>query len=139
VSEANKQLVRRWFEEVWNQQREGAIDAMFNPEGKSHGFPEEDSVLIGPEDFKSIHRSFRGAFPDVHVTVEDLIAEGDKVAVRWRVDMTHRGDHLGFPATGKRVSMNGSSIVIVKDGKIDEGWNFMDMGNLFVRLREPAG
>jgi steroid delta-isomerase-like uncharacterized protein len=138
MSEANKQLVRRWFEEVWNQQRESAIDAMFSPEGKSHGFPEEDSVLIGPEDFKSIHRSFRGAFPDVHVTVEDLVAEGDKVAVRWKAEMTHRGDHLGFAATGKRASMNGASFVVVKDGKIDEGWNFMDMGSLFARLREQV-
>ena len=138
MSEANKQLVRRWFDEVWNQQRESSIDAMLSPEGNVHGFPQEDSVLIGPEDFKSIHRSFRGAFPDVHVTVEDVIAEGDKVAVRWKVDMTHRGDHLGFAPTGKKVAMNGSSIVVIKDGKIQDAWNFMDMGNLFVRLRESA-
>ena len=138
MSEANKQLVQRWFEEVWNQKSESAIDAMFSSEGESHGFPQEDSVLVGPEDFKTIHRSFRGAFPDLHITVEDAIAEGDKVAVRWTVTATHRGDHLGFAATGKGIGMNGSSIVVIKDGKIHDAWNFMDMGGLFARLREPS-
>jgi steroid delta-isomerase-like uncharacterized protein len=138
MSEENKQLVRRWFEEVWNQKSEGAIDAMLSPEGKAHGFPQEDSVLVGPEDFKTIHRSFLGAFPDLHIAIEDAIAEGDKVAVRWTVTATHRGDHLGFAATGKRIGLNGSSIVVIKDGKIHDAWNFMDMGGLFARLTESA-
>ena len=67
MSEANKLLIQRWFDEVWNQQSESAIDAMFHPQGKSHGFPDMDSVLVGPEAFKTVHRSFCGAFPDLHV------------------------------------------------------------------------
>ena len=74
--EENKQLVRRWFEEVWNQKREDAIDAMYYREGKAHGFPDAQSVLVGPEEFKKVHRTFLGAFPDVQVKIEDLKATG---------------------------------------------------------------
>jgi predicted ester cyclase len=94
MSEANKLLLRRWFEQVWNQKSEAAIDQMFGTDGKSHGFPDADSLLVGPEAFKAVHRVFCGAFPDLHVEVEDVVAEGDRVAVRWRVTMTHLGDHL---------------------------------------------
>ena len=134
MSEANKQLMRRWFEQVWNQKNEAAIDEMFSSEGLSHGFPEPDSVLHGPEGFKEIHRAFCGAFPDVHVTIEDVIAEGDKVLVRWHVAVTHLGDHLGMPATGKKASFPGASFDVIKDGKIVAGWNYMDMGQLYKQL-----
>jgi predicted ester cyclase len=135
--EANKQLVRRWFEEVWNQQSEAAIDAMFSPGGKSHGFPEPDSVLVGPEAFKPVHRSFCGAFPDQKIILDDILAEGDRVATRWHVSMTHTGDHLGFPASNKKASMAGSSFMIVQGQYITEGWNQMDLGNLFRELQAP--
>jgi steroid delta-isomerase-like uncharacterized protein len=138
MSEANKQLAVRWFDEVWNQRSESAIDAMFSSEGKSHGFPQPDSVLIGPEAFKAIHRNFLGAFPDLHVTIEDLFSEGDKTAVRWRVDMTHTGDHLGFPASGKTAVLTGVSLFIANGQQILDGWNFMDNGALFQYLQAPS-
>ncbi len=135
MSEANKQLARRWFEEVWNQRKESAIEAMMTPGCRAHGLGVGDAALVGPEGFKTFHRSFCGAFPDLRVTVDDTIAEGDKVAIRWTATMTHLGDGLGFPASGKKVSMDGSTIAIVKDGKIDEGWNHMDITGLFVKLK----
>jgi steroid delta-isomerase-like uncharacterized protein len=135
MSEANKQLMKRWFEQVWNQQREAAIDEMFAADGKSHGLPEPDSVLEGPKDFKGLHRTFCGTFPDLHVTVEDVIAEGEHVAVRWSVTMTHLGDGLGFPATGKKVQLRGSSFDVIKDGKIVEGWNQTDMAAMIAILK----
>ena len=58
MSDANKLLLRRWFEQVWNQKSEAAIDEMFHPQGKSHGFPDADTVLVGPEPFKAVHRTF---------------------------------------------------------------------------------
>jgi len=134
MSEANKQLARRWFEEVWNQRKESAIDAMLTPGCRAHGLG-GDPALIGPEGFKTFHRSFCAAFPDLHVTVDDIIEEGDKVAIRWTSTMTHLGDGLGFPASGKKVSMDGSTILAIKDGKIDEGWNHMDITGLFAKLK----
>ena len=135
MSETNKLLIRRWFDEVWNHQSEAAIDAMFNAQGKSHGFPDMDAVLQGPEAFKSVHRNFCGAFPDLHVDVEEIISEGDHVAVRFQVNMTHKGDHLGFPATGKKVTLMGATFAIVKDGQIIDGWNYMDLGGLLQKLQ----
>jgi steroid delta-isomerase-like uncharacterized protein len=135
MSAANKLLMEDWFEKVWNQQNSAAIDAMFSADGRSHGFPQADSVLVGPEEFKAIHRNFCGAFPDLLVTVEDSIAEGDKVVTRWTATMTHLGDSLGIKATKKEVVLHGCTIAIVKDGMISEGWNFMDMGGMFATLR----
>jgi predicted ester cyclase len=108
---------------------------MMHKQGKSHGFPDASSVLVGPEPFKAVHRNFVGAFPDVRVDIEDIITEGDRVAVRWRASMTHHGDHLGFPATGKKDTLDGSSFVIVKGNQIIEGWNQMDLQGLMQRLQ----
>ena len=135
MSEANKLLLRRWFEQVWNQKSEAAIDEMFHKDGKSHGFPDADSVLAGPEAFKAVHRNFVWAFPDLHVDIQDILTEGDRVAVRWRVSMTHLGDHLGFPATSKKDFLEGSSFLIVKNNQVLEGWNQMDLTGLMQRLQ----
>jgi steroid delta-isomerase-like uncharacterized protein len=134
MSETNKQLARRWFEEVWNQRKESVIDELLTPACRAHGLG-GDAVLIGPEGFKTFHRSFCAAFPDLRVTVDDIIAEGDRVAIRWTATMTHLGDGLGFPASGKKVSLDGSTILTIKDGKIDEGWNHMDITGLFAKLK----
>jgi steroid delta-isomerase-like uncharacterized protein len=135
MSEANKQLTQRWYQEVWNQKNSDAIDAMFSPSGKSYGFPEPDSVLIGPSGFKAIHATFCGAFPDLHITLEDIICEGDRVAVRWSSTMTHLGHHLGFPASSKKAALSGSSFLNMQNGMIVEGWNFMEMHALMQSLK----
>lgn len=135
MSEANKELIRNWFERVWNQHSTAAIDELYVSDGQAHGFPQADSVLIGPDEFKTIHRNFCETFPDVRVTVDDVIAEGDKVAARWTATMTHLGDSLGIKATNRKVVLTGSTIAIIKDGMISEGWNFMDMGGLIAKLQ----
>ena len=133
--EQNKALAKRWFEEVWNRKEEEAIDRLFHSQGKCHGLPFPDSVLVGPEQFKEVHRNFCGAFPDLQIEVEDLIAEDNRVAVRWKCTMTHTGDHLGFPASGKKVVLTGSSMIVANGEQIEEGWNHMDLGALFASLK----
>ena len=88
MSEANKALVRRWFEEVWNQGREKTIDELFAADGVAHGLGDTEADTRGPEGFKPFFRNLRGSFPDLHMTVEDAIAEGDKVTVRLLVKGT---------------------------------------------------
>jgi predicted ester cyclase len=134
MSDQNKALARRWFEEVWNQGRESTIDELFHPLGKAYGFPEPDSVLIGPEGFKTIHRVFHSAFGDIHIPIDDLVAEGDKVAVRWTCTMVHSGGGLGFPATGKNVAFPGSSFITCSGGQLTDGWNFMDLTKMTQQL-----
>ena len=133
--EANDQLLRQFFEEVWNRKNEAAIDAILAPDCVAYGLPDPDAVLRGPEAFKQLHRMFVGAFPDIQIAVLDVIAAGDRVAARWRATGTHLGGHLGFPATGKPVTLDGATIAIIRAGRMQEGWNMMDMGHLFESLR----
>ena len=99
MAEENKALIRRWFEEVWNKGRADAIDEMFAEGGVAHGLSDESgSPLRGPAAFREFHQKFRNAFPDIVVTVEDTIAEGDQVAARCLVRGKHSGDSLGFAA-----------------------------------------
>lgn len=135
MQDKNKELVRRWFEEVWNQKSEAVIDELFGAQSRAYGFPEPDSVVTGPEAFKQLHRDFCGAFPDLQITLDNVVAEGEVVAVRWHVDATHKGHHLGFPATGRKASMTGMSFLTVQHGQIMDGWNQMDMAGLFRRLQ----
>src|ERR1700740_1520889 len=98
MAEDAKNLARRGFEEVWNKKREDAISEMFEEGREARGLPEPDSVIRGPEEFKKFYRGMVVAFPDLHVHLDDLIGEGDRVAVRWTATMTHLGDGLGFAA-----------------------------------------
>jgi steroid delta-isomerase-like uncharacterized protein len=136
MSEENKNLVRRWFEEVWNQGRLSAIPEMFHESGRAHGFPDPDSVVTSAEEFAENCKSFREAFPDVRIAVDDLVAEGNKVAVRWTATMTHTGDGLGFPATSKKVRVTGSSFLLCGNSKILEGWNYMDLTRMRLQLQD---
>ena len=71
----------------------------------------------------------------MRVDVEEIVTEGDRVAVRWQVSMTHLGDHLGFPPSGKKETMAGATFVIVKGNQIAEGWNYMDLQALMKKLQ----
>lgn len=134
--EENKTLIRRWFEEVWNRGRADAIDEMFAEDGVAHGLADEaDGALRGTAGFKVFHQNFRDSFPDIVVTVEDMVAEGDKVAARCGVRATHTGDGLGFAATHKAIEITGIVIARIEDGKIVECWNNFD----FLRLHQQLG
>ena len=133
---ANKAIVRRWFEEVWTKGRAEAIDEMFAAEGIAHGLSDEaGNPLRGPADFKPFHEIFRGAFPNIEVVVEDMIAEGDKVAARCSVRAKHTGDHLGVAASNAPVDFTGMTIARLRDGKIIEAWNNFD----FMRMNKQIG
>ena len=135
MSESNKELVRRWFEQVWNQGRADAIDEMFSKDGVAHGLSEDPlKPLRGPGDFRTFHAQFRTAFPDITVTVEDTIAEGDKVVARCLVRGRHAGGSLGLAATQSPVEFTGISIVRVKNGKIVEAWNNFDFMKMYRQL-----
>jgi len=134
MSEQNKALVRRWFEEVWNKGRAEAIDELFAADGLAHGLAADGSIVRGPAGFKPFHAQFRGAFPDMSIQIEDIIAEGDKVAVRCSVRGRHSGDHLGVAASHSPVEFHGISIVRIRDGKIVEGWNNFDFMKMYQQI-----
>jgi steroid delta-isomerase-like uncharacterized protein len=136
MSEENKALLRRWFDEVWNKGNAEAIDEMFAADGIAHGLSDDESnPLKGPTGFTPFHATFRGAFPDIEVIVEDLIAEGDKVVARCSVRGKHTGDHLGISASNSPVLFTGMAIVRIEDGMIVEAWNNFD----FLKMNRQIG
>ena len=126
-------LLHRWFDEVWNQKREDAIDEMMAEDVVVHGLP--GGPIVGRENFKPFFRSFASAFPDIHVTVEDVITEGDKMSCRCTVTGTHTGEGLGFAPTNQPVEFTGGGICILKDGKFQEVWNEFD----FMKMNTQMG
>jgi steroid delta-isomerase-like uncharacterized protein len=136
MSEANKALVQRWFDEVWNKGRAEAIEEMFDEYGIAHGLSEDPAnPITGPRDFRPFHTLFREAFPNMMIVVEDMIAEGDKVAARCSVRARHEGEFLGKSATDSPVEFTGITIVRIDHGKIVEAWNNFD----FMTLHRQVG
>lgn len=136
MSEENKELVRRWFEEVWNKGRVEAIEEMFDANGIAHGLSDDpENPIKGPRDFRPFHTVFRDAFPNMMIVIEDMVAEGDKVAARCSVRATHEGEFLGRSATESPVDFAGITIVRIDKGKIVEAWNNFD----FMTLHRQVG
>jgi steroid delta-isomerase-like uncharacterized protein len=122
----NVQLIRRWFQEVWNEGKKETIDALLAPDGIGIGELENGLPLRGPQEFAPFVERIRGAFPDIKIVIDDIFGADDKVVVRWSATMTHRGDHLGMPATGKAVKMTGITIARIANNQIVEGWDNWD-------------
>jgi steroid delta-isomerase-like uncharacterized protein len=120
-TEENKATFRRFFEEMWNRGNLAVIDELVS---SNHVFHEPNSPepIRGPEGFKQYVKMNRHAYPDVHVTIEDLIAEGDKVTNRFTFTGTQTGDLLGIPPTGKRVTVTAIVISHFVAGKFMESW-----------------
>jgi steroid delta-isomerase-like uncharacterized protein len=134
-SEANRAAARRWMEEVWNQRRTETIDELLPPHAVGHM---EGGDVRGPEEFKRARAALLDAFPDVRVLVEDSVADGDHVVLRWRVTGTHRGAALGFPPTGRAVSFRGMTWMSFKNGVLVEGWDSWNQGALYQELQATS-
>jgi steroid delta-isomerase-like uncharacterized protein len=130
----NKELVKRWFSEVWNHRRADRIDRFRADTADASGLAAGSRNVRGPESFKAFHANILGAFPDFHVTVEDMIAEKDKVAVRISCKGTHKGATLGATPTGRTVEFSGILIARIKNNKIVETWNSIDLLSLLTQV-----
>jgi steroid delta-isomerase-like uncharacterized protein len=124
-TEQNKQTVRRYLDEVWNQGRIEDSAAHLAPGYLRHVGPGAEPLDI--EGQRTRLQSFRTAFPDVHLAIEEMVAEGDLVAFRFTMSGTHRGPFQGIEATGKRVSVPGLDLVRMKDGLLTEHWGGADL------------
>ena len=132
MSTENKALVRRWFEEVWNNGSSDAIDELFAPDGIAYGLGQD--IIRSPSEFKPFHAKFREAFPDLRVELEDMIAEGDQVAFRFTATCTHSGNSLGFAATNRPARFIGLGTARIRNGQIVEGWNVFDQLGMLTQL-----
>jgi steroid delta-isomerase-like uncharacterized protein len=132
MPEENKAIVRRSFEEVWNQGKLVAADEIYDASFVAHGLGVE--LPPGPEGFKQFVSVYRSAFPDLHFTIEDQFAEGDRVVVRWTARGTHKGELMGIPATGKPVVVTGIDIYHIHSGKAVESWANWDALGMMQQL-----
>lgn len=133
AGEANKALLRRYFDEGTNRGNLDVVDELFAPDYVHHD-PANPDVVVGNEGVKRHIATLRGAFPDIAFTVQEMIAEGDDVVVRWKADLTHTGDYFGIPPTGKRATITGVNYWRIKNGKAVEGWVNRDDLSLMQQL-----
>jgi steroid delta-isomerase-like uncharacterized protein len=129
--------VRRFFDQVWNNGSVGETGAFLAPDFVSHNTL--DVAIVGPDQYAAAVSGYRAAFPDLHVTLEDVLVDGDRVAVRGTDHGTHRGDFMGFPASGREVTTTWIEIFRIQDGKAAEGWLESDSAALRGQLVTEPG
>ena len=131
-AEDNKALIRRFVDEVQSGGNVGLIDEICSPEFVNHSAP--PGIPADREGIKIITAMFRRAFPDSYFTVEDMVAEGDKVATRKTFHGTHGGEFMGIPPSGRSVSMGPIDIVRISDGRVVEHWSMGDTLGMMQQL-----
>jgi steroid delta-isomerase-like uncharacterized protein len=133
MSAENKTLARRYFQEVLSKGKLDLVDELAAPDliGHPSGFEEQ---IRGPEGMKEFVARLREAFPDLTMTVEDQLAEGNTVVTRWTARATHDGEFVGIDPTGRTGTVTGITIQRIRDGKFVEGWTNWDMLGLLQQL-----
>src|SRR4051794_30222375 len=134
----NKALVRRAYD-GFSQRDLTVIDEVFSESYTSH-FPGQEST-VGREPLRAVLQSFLDGFPDLEFTIEDQLAEGDKVATRWTAKGTHDGEFRGFPPrthgiapTGRTIHFAATDIYLIKDGLIEVEWNTLEQLDVMIQL-----
>lgn len=120
--ERNKEAVRRFFQEIWCDHDESAIDRYIAADAAGN----DPDFGIGRESFRRQWKKWLQGFPDLRFDVEELVAEGDTVVSRWILTGTHTGEFLGYPPTGKKVKVHGMSLDHLKDGVVVSGCDGWD-------------
>jgi steroid delta-isomerase-like uncharacterized protein len=136
MSEQNKTLARRWFEDLFSRGNLDAANEILSAEFVDHLTHEDERGLEELKHYVSIYRS---AFPDIQDTVEDIVAEGDKVVVRWTSSGTHQGEFMGVAPTGRHVTFTGMRLFRIADNKIVESWVNIDERGLQEQLGAVSG
>jgi predicted ester cyclase len=136
IAAANKALVRRFYKDVYVDWNLALVDEVVSPRFTSHDWPENGPT--GPQAFRDYYAAIRAAVPDARYEVDDLIAEGDRVVVRWRLLGTHQGDFRGIAPTGRPITLKGIAIYRMDAGKLMERWVVSDLLGVLEEIGEPS-
>lgn len=128
----NKVLFWQYLEQVWERQNLAMIDEFLAPHYKRHRSP--TSAALTRDGQKQLLTQFRTAFPDIQISVEEIIAEENRIAVRSIMSGTHHGEFFGIAPTGNNIEVNLLDIFHIEDGKFVEQWGGPDMLSLFQQL-----
>lgn len=127
-TEHNKRIVRRYFDELWNQNNLAVIEEILAPQVKGHA---AGQTFGGTDTFRQRSKTLRAIYSEPQFTIEDQVAEGDKVLVRWTLRGKHTGEYMGAEPTGKEIVSTGMNLFRLADGKIAEVWvEADDLGEL---------
>ena len=132
MTESERDLVRRWFESVWNQGKREAIAEMLSPNASIHDGGTDTRGLDG---FYVFFDRMKSSFSEIHVTLEDTIAEADRLCVRWQFTAKHTGNGIGIDATGKSVCVTGITIMRLANETLVEGWQNWNMLGLLQQIQ----
>ena len=132
MSKTPDAVVRQWFQEVWDEGREDAIDRLASPQAVMHGLGA--SPMRGTGEFKKLFHTFREALGDLEIAVEHTVTQGDTCAAHCRVKGRHVGHALGGTPTGRPVEFIGIVIAVIRDGRIVEGWNSFDFLTMYQQI-----
>ena len=132
MNDSPSAILCSWFERVWNKADESGIDDLYAATAVAHGLPSHP--LPGPEGFKPFYRTFRSAFPNLHIDITHCLFEGDLAVVRCRVTGTNTGEFLGAPPTNRSVDFTGMTMARVAGGRVVEGWNSYDFMTMYQQL-----
>jgi len=136
MSDRHPTLLHRWFDEVWNQNLTDKIDEMMYETTLHNGLTGPGGPPVsGIANFKEFHKSFREAFPDIQVTVHDVITEGDKMACRYTVTGTQRGPLSELEPSHVKVEFTGGGICKLEGGKFVEVWNQIDFSKMLYDIQ----
>ena len=130
-AEQNKISIRRWVEVAWNNGNLAIADEVYSTDYLLH---DPAGPIHGPEALKQFVATFRTAYPDIHATIEDMIAEESKVVWRYIVRGTHQGEFMGIAPTGKSITLTGILISRFADDKVVEDWNNYDALGMLQQL-----
>ncbi|MDX1687758.1 MAG: ester cyclase [Candidatus Promineifilaceae bacterium] len=130
MGEKNKAVARRFLDELWNQSNFAIVDELLASDYDGHS----STVIRGADGAVGFIPRLRAAFPDFQFTVVDQIAEGDKVATRWKLYGTHEGPFQGVPASGEQIEMTGITIFRIANGKLIEGWTNEDVFGMMQQI-----
>ena len=126
MRERNIETVRRWIDEGWSKGNLAVADELL-----TDGFVLHDPVatreVVGREAERALIGGLRDSIPDLTFTIDDLVADGDDVTIRWIAEGTHGGELLGFPSTGRSLAIRGVDMYRLEDGRIAESWTFWDL------------
>jgi predicted ester cyclase len=125
IAAANKELVRRFYKEVYVNWNMAMADDLLSPYFTSHDWPQGGPK--GPKAFRDYYSALRSAVADARYEVDDLIAEGDRVVVRWRLFGIHKGTFRGITPTGQPITLKGIAIYRLDGGKLVERWVVSDL------------
>lgn len=138
MSEAHRAIARMTMDEVWSKGNLDSVEELYAADHVGHSA--QGPELRGHQEFAEYVSMYRSAFPDLTFRIEDTIAEGDRVAMRWQAAGTQQGDLPGIPATGKAAAVTGTTFLRMAEGKIAESWVSWDALGLFQALGTiPAG